>query len=254
MKKYLISIENIESPRLSNFFAQNTFQHKSEDFKVFGVIGKQLDVCDYFKLGVLGKVKALTPGELGCTLSHLAALKDFLASGDDYAVIFEDDAIERFYVDFEQIEQEISGMNLTNCFFLSLGGIQLRICDRVRGQYLDCSLLGQSILQIDPDFLENLSYAYAYVVDRAMAELLLQYHHSPRVYDHWKALADLGTSFTFYATYIFDHPIIEQEKHLSYLEEERRDNNIVCCDRPSYIRYWRKKLKKLFLKTYPIIK
>ncbi len=33
--------------------------------------------------------KALTPSELGCTLSHLEALKDFLNSSEQYAVVFE---------------------------------------------------------------------------------------------------------------------------------------------------------------------
>lgn len=252
MKKYLISIENAESPRLNRFFAQSTFQHESKNFKIFGVIGKQLSVCEYFNQAVVGKAKALTPGELGCGLSHLAALKDFVASDQDYAVIFEDDAIEKFTVDFIQLERDIKAMNLSNCFFLSLGGIQLKICDRVRGKYLDATLFEQPILQIDPDFLEYLSSAYAYVIDRAMAELLIQYHQPLRIYDHWQALIQQDKPFTFYATHLFDHPVIEQATHLSYLEQERQDNNIQYCDDAGYAHYWRKKLKKIFLKKYSI--
>lgn len=252
MKRYLISIENMESPRLCDFFAQRTFQAEKEHFKILGVVGKQLSASDYFNQGVVGKNKAMTPGELGCTLSHLAALKDFIASDDDYAIIFEDDAIERFEVDFIQLEQEVKALNLADCFFLSLGGIQLKVCNRVRGDILPVTLLGQQLLKIDPDFLENLSYAYAYVVDRAMAKLLLEYHQPPRVYDHWQDLTKQSTPFTFYSAYIFDHPIIDQATHLSYLEQER---NVMQAQSPvefSFLHYIRKKLKKYFLKKYSI--
>lgn len=252
MKKYLISIENAESPRLSQFFAQSTFQHEIKNFKIFGVVGKQLSASEYFNQAVVGKPKALTPGELGCSLSHLAALKDFIASNESYAIIFEDDVLERFTVDLALLNQEIQSLQLAPCFLLSLGGIQLKICDRVRGKYLDSMLMQQPVLQIDQDFLEYLSSAYAYVVDRAMAELLLQYHQSLRVYDHWHALVEQKIPFTFYATYLFDHPVVTQAKHLSYLEQERQDNNIELCTQSSYRYYWRKKLKRIFLKKYSL--
>lgn len=37
--------------------------------------------------------RELLPGEIGCSMSHLKALNEFLDSGTDYAVIFEDDAV-----------------------------------------------------------------------------------------------------------------------------------------------------------------
>ncbi len=40
-----------------------------------------------------GREIPLTPGELGCTLSHLQALQLFLDTDDQYALILEDDAI-----------------------------------------------------------------------------------------------------------------------------------------------------------------
>lgn len=250
MKRYLLSIDDVESSRLHSFFAQSTFQHERKKIKVFGIIGKNLTASEYFTQAVVGKSKAMTPGELGCTLSHLAALKDFLLSDDDYAIIFEDDAIERFTVDFVQLERELRAMQLPECFFFSLGGIQLKVCNRVRGHILSKTLLDQTVLQIDPDFLENLSYAYAYVVDRAMATLLLQYHQPPRVYDHWQALTEQKTVFTFYASYIFDHPNIDQASHLSYLEQERNFMQVETPAQSSFLQYVRKKLKKYFLKKY----
>lgn len=252
MKKYLLSIEDIESTRLHDFLAQSTFQHERKNLKIFGIVGRQLSVNEYFNQAVAGKMRAMTPGELGCTLSHLEALKDFIRSDDDYAIIFEDDAIERFTVDFAQLEHEIRLMNLPECFFLSLGGIQLKICNRVRGHLLSTNLLGQPILQIDPDFLENLSYAYAYVVDRSMAGLLLQYHQTPCIYDHWQGLIEQKMPFTFYATFIFDHPNLEQTENLSYLERERDIMKIKSPLKMSFLYYVRKKLKKYLLKKYSL--
>ncbi len=37
--------------------------------------------------------RELHPGEVGCALSHLKALREFVHSGSDYALIFEDDVI-----------------------------------------------------------------------------------------------------------------------------------------------------------------
>ncbi|MGE8551516.1 MAG: glycosyltransferase family 25 protein, partial [Acinetobacter calcoaceticus] len=170
MKKYLISIESANSERLKKLYSQATFYKYRDEFKQFGVIGKNLSVSEYFQQGVAGKKKPMTPGELGCAMSHIAALKDFLSSDEEYAIIFEDDVIERFEIDFQDLEKHISSLNLGPCFFLSLGGIQMKICNRVRGKFLPEELYNQKILKVDYDYLEKLAYAYAYVVDRKMAQ------------------------------------------------------------------------------------
>lgn len=76
MKKYLISIENEGSERLTKFFAQEVFNAERYEFKKIGIKGAELTVKEYFNRAVAGHDKALTPSELGCTLSHLEALKD----------------------------------------------------------------------------------------------------------------------------------------------------------------------------------
>lgn len=250
MKKYLISIEQPESKRLSTFFSQSSFCKEKHNFTTFGVIGSNLSVKEYFNLAVAGKETAMTPGELGCTLSHLEALKDFLKSDEEYAIIFEDDAIERFYVDFQKLLKEIQIINFHPCFFLSLGGIQSKICDRVRGRYLEITIMGQQVLKIDPDFLEYLSAAYAYIIDRKMASLLLHYHRQPKIYDHWQGLTYEIEPFSFYATYLFEHPVIEQAVHLSYLEPERRNIYVEDSSHGKSMRYWRRKIKKILLAPY----
>ena len=248
MKKYLISIEDLHSPRLKNLFEQATFLNKENEFKVFGTKGSELSVSEYFKQGVAGKVKAMTPGELGCTLSHLHALHDFLASNEAYAIIFEDDVIEKNRIDFDDLEQKINQLNLKENFFLSLGGIQMKICNKVRGQLLEKSLFDQKVLQVDLDFLDKLSYAYAYVVDRKMAQALIDYHTPARIYDHWKELST-QKNVHFYATCLFEHPILTQDNITthSHLEQERALSQHTSKSKTPVSQYLKKKLKKLTL-------
>lgn len=248
MKKYLISIEDLNSPRLKSLFEQSTFLNKESEFKVFGVKGRELSVTEYFKQGVAGKAKAMTPGELGCTLSHVNALKDFLLSKEKLAIIFEDDVIEKNKINFDKLEQEINQLHLKESFFLSLGGIQMKICNKVRGQLIEQVLFDQKVLKVDSDFLDKLSYAYAYVVDKKMAQALIDYHTPAKIYDHWTDLS-VQKNVHFYATCLFEHPILTQDNistH-SHLEHERALSQNTSESKNNVSQYFRKKLKKFTL-------
>ncbi len=252
MKKYLISIESSESVRLKNFFQQSTFSNYKSDFITFGVVGKELSVSEYFCNGVAGKQKAMTPSELGCCLSHLAALKDFLASQEDYAIIFEDDAIQRFDIDLNKLEQDVRLLNLTPSFFLSLGGIQMKICRKLKGTYQADTLYSQALLKVDPYYYENFAYAYAYIVDRSMAQVLLDFHKIPQIYDHWNEFS-FKEHVQIYVTYLFDHPKIENQVTMSYLESERENMKTKNSDESGLkASYLIKKIRGVFLKKYKV--
>ncbi len=223
MKKYLISIEKEPSRRLQQFFAQDTFKNFKSDFVVKGVKGVDVPTKDYFQLAVLGKKKALTPGELGCTLSHLAAYQDFLKSSEEYAIFFEDDAIQNQFYDLNELENNVKDLQLVSGFLLSLGGIQLPYSRKVKGRFLVNKLFDQPVLDIHPFFYKNLSSTYAYMVDRQMAQILVDYHQSPRGCDHWEELAYLKPIPHLYATYLFEHPPIEGEGSHSYIDAERQN-------------------------------
>lgn len=226
MKKYLITIEASESPRIYNFYQQTCFNTHQTSFCQFGVVGKDLSVDAYFKLAVAEQFIPLSPGELGCTMSHLAALRNFLQSDDDYAIIFEDDVIAPENLDLDELEQCIRSMELQNCFFLSLGGIEQLVNNRVYGQFETQKILGKTVLKIHSASLDRVSGAYAYCVDRAMAQTLINYHQVLHVYDHWGELYALNRSIQFYAVHIFDHPDISaQKEQLSHIEVERQQLN-----------------------------
>ncbi len=77
MKIYVISIEEENSPRLSKFLSQNFFEQGNLPITRVGIKGGDLSAKEYFERAVKGRETPLTPGELGCTLSHLKALQFF---------------------------------------------------------------------------------------------------------------------------------------------------------------------------------
>lgn len=222
MKKYLISIETDDSPRIQKFYSQSSFVKYSCDFIKFGVVGNKLPVTEYFQLAVAQHVIPLSPGELGCTLSHVKALKDFIQSESDYALIFEDDVIQIDHVDLNAIESEVRSLDLNPCFFISLGGIREKINDRIFGNFFEKKIFDKDVLKLHPFCIGYLSFAFAYLVDKEMARALVKYHQVPKVYDHWNELYTMNNNVSFYAVDLFEHPDIEENKSLlSHLENER---------------------------------
>ncbi len=239
--------------RLKNFFAQQIFATCKNDFMKFGVKGAELTVKEYFDLGVIGHNKALTPSELGCTLSHLEALKDFLKSDASLALVFEDDVIQNLDFSLVELEKEVRGLNLKPSFFLSLGGIQLKHSQKVKGHIYQQKLLDKNILEVHPFYYKKLVSAYAYIVDREMAALLLAYHNPPKIFDHWGDLEYVEKAHHFYATYLFDHPVIQNIEEDSYLEQERLEMLKIFKSRNTNKNLYSILLKKiisLFLKSY----
>lgn len=219
IKKYIVTIEQPDSERLQQFLGQDFIKNQQHQFKQIGFNAYQQDVRTYFKEAVAGRDRVLTPGEWGCTKSHILCLQDFLASDAQYALIFEDDAIQVTDVNLETLEQEVQQLALQSPFFLSLGGVQMKICRKVKGQMIKQTFLQRPVLNVHPYFYEKMHFTYAYIVDRAMAEVLLNYHQTVQVCDHWVGL--MHANVNFYMTYLFDHPDLDTQQNMSYIEQER---------------------------------
>lgn len=218
---YVVSIEERESQRLNSFFKQNFFKDIPErDIHIEGVKGGEITAKEYFNLAVNGRVKPLTPGELGCTLSHLEIYKKFLQTGDDFALIFEDDAIFPSTLTSYELLNQIKKIELEDCFLLSLGGVQMKVCRNVRGEFQKSKILSKTIIKINPHFYNRVCYTFAYVIDRKMAEVLLAYHRKLRRADDWSYLYDFNPKAKIYMTNLIDHPV-EQNIDNSYIESER---------------------------------
>lgn len=224
MQIYVISIEQKESARFQQFISQPFFAHLEVIPKCIGVKGTDLSAKAYFEQAVKGRETPLTPGELGCTLSHLQALNDFLSTQDSHALVFEDDAIIPDHVRLNLLIQEIIKLELPPKSLLSLGGIQMKESRKVRGKCLTTFLFDQKVLEVIPDYYHRVNYTMAYIVDREMAEILVRYHNPLRRADDWSYLYDYDNNVHLFMTYLIDHPIIskgENNKNLSLIESER---------------------------------
>lgn len=249
MKKYIVSIEQQDSPRLQSFLNQEFIKPFINEFKIVGFNAYQQSAKDYFQQAVAGRDRPLTLGEWGCTKSHLMCLQDFLASDEKYALVFEDDAIQNFNFDLQQLEQAVQGLALSYPFFLSFGGVQMKICRKVRGYLLSQKIFNRPILQVHPYFYERMHFTYAYIIDRVMAKVLLNYHQPIQICDHWQGL--MNENVHFYMTYIFDHPDLDENQNMSYIEQERNmkySEKIVSLSHMAKIKM---QINKLSLNSYP---
>ena len=252
MQVFIISIEDEESPRLNKFLAQPFFQNKKLPFNKIGIKGGEISAKVYFELGVKGRSKPLSPSMVGCTISHLAAVKEFLATDDQYALIMEDDAILPDDLTIEKLSAELTRLKLPKNTLFSIGGIRMKECRKVRGTILDQEFLSQKILKVSPDFYHRICYAVAYIVDREIAHTLIDYHRLLRAADDWRFLTDFNKTASILMTAIVDHPVIlagEQNNQLSSIEKERvNSSDVPVSNFGTSLRY---NIAKFFYKKYP---
>lgn len=251
MQIYVVTIEDEKSPRLSKFLNQNFFEQGNLPITKVGIKGGELSAKEYFEMAVKGRSQPLTPSELGCTLSHLKALEFFLESEDEYALIFEDDAILPDDLTIDKLKEELEKVSLPSNLLFSLGGIQMKECLKTRGEFKDYNFLNKKVLEVVPDFFHRACYAFAYVVDRKMAETLLKYHHKIRKADDWSYLFDFDSTVHILMSFIVDHPVIEtgeKDVMLSRLESERVKSNDL--EKSKYGNGLRKNLAKILKQNY----
>ncbi|MFX8626277.1 glycosyltransferase family 25 protein [Acinetobacter baumannii] len=249
MKIYVVTIEDEKSLRLSKFLGQNFFEQGALPITKIGIKGGELSAKEYFEKAVKGRSKPLTPAELGCTLSHLSALENFLETNEELALIFEDDAILSSELNFKDLEKELKNFNLPKNILFSLGGIQMKESLKVRGVLKNNKLFNKDVLEVHPHFYNRVNYAVAYVVDREMAKNLIAYHYLIRKADDWSYLFDFNGSSHIFMTYLVDHPVInlgEKDTQISAIEGERaKSSDLPYCISLNY------NFAKLKYKKYP---
>ncbi|EXE37093.1 glycosyltransferase family 25 protein [Acinetobacter baumannii] len=251
MQIYIVSIEDESSPRLVKFLSQNFFKSSDVNYKKIGIKGIDLPTKQYFEQAVKGRIKPLTPGELGCTLSHLKALELFLATKDEYALILEDDAILPENLSYQNLKSELKKLELPSNVLFSLGGIQMKECQKVRGKIKEYTIFNKAILEVVPDFYHRVNYTVSYIVDRVMAQTLVNYHQPIRKADDWSYLFDFSPTSHIFMSFIVDHPVIESGEanlQLSSIESERASQCEIM--KSKYGTGIRKNISKLINKKY----
>lgn len=218
--KALIALEDHAVERFLEFNA--TVQ---EPLLCFGVDGKALSAWSYFVRGVSGRRWPLTPGEVGCSLAHLAALKAFLASPDPFLTVYEFDAFVRDeFAELAPLFSPYEGQPVV----LHLGG-QEGLMKRSR-------LFGKVVAHSPPVNVWRLArhstrWLYrtcGYVVNREAAEIIARsYQRRLQRADDWGQLLS-GHRCVFLFAPMVSHPL---ELNRSRLENERRQLH-----RPGFLR------------------
>lgn len=246
VNQYLISIQQQGMPRYDAFFEQDCFDE--DDFKVFGVVGAKLPTSTYFELGVKNKKRPLAPSELGCTLSHLKALEDFIASDAQYAYIFEDDVKHKKMINFDA---DLSFLG--EGFIASLGGVGLQVCQKVKGEVVG-HLFDQPMMKINPYFYEHICYAMGYIVDQKSAKAIVQYHQNPQIFDHWKDFLNENTELNYYMSDLLDHPDVSDLCNVNSGLESERKSLFYISDKPKVLPFlfwfWRYRIFKVKKRYY----
>jgi len=110
-------------------------------------------------------------GEVACVLSHISAYREFLQSGDNYALIMEDDCIinEDLPSLMDDIENYIKPDHITllTYYWCREGVLRLKVHDR-KGGYSFSS----------PHELWGVARAGAYIVSRKIAQNILDFHRT----------------------------------------------------------------------------
>lgn len=185
------------------------------------VDGRILSAKEYFDKtqGFFKKYKhTMLPAELGCTLSHIKALEQFLASGKEFGVILEDDVIgtdEDIYL----IEHILNILPKKNDFLFFLG---MHKTPYMRYQ------VGFKTKQ-NNNRVHRFSYRYlygtfAYSITRGMAEEILYMHEKCMIRaDDWGELLSKKTQASVYFKNILRHPELMIDSHI---ELERKSKKI----------------------------
>lgn len=162
IKCYLINLDKA-SERLE--YVMRSFGEISFTIeRVSGVLGTglELPIAEYSKLGyAAAHGKRTNTSEIGCYLSHIKALKQFMGTDNDYAIILEDDVELRG--DLELIIKQLTGCSL-DWDIVRLAGRRKTQSLPVRQLFLDT--------QLHVDFSRQTG-AGAYLVNRKAARRMI---------------------------------------------------------------------------------
>ncbi|MEG0431500.1 MAG: glycosyltransferase family 25 protein [Anaerovoracaceae bacterium] len=218
MKIYLISLEKDTERRaeLAQCFPQN--YPKMQWVKAIN--GKELSAKEYFSYAQQffnSHQKMITPSEVGCTLSHIRALEEFLETEEECCLILEDDVIGGDE-SIEKIDKFISENNLDGVVLLrdqNKFGFEKYIIGKEHKCYYKL-----------PFFSTRFVYGTcAYIVNRKSAQLILNYHQQNfDIADIWSNIVK-ETFLKFYYFPVLIHPEdcthshIENERAVFYMDE-----------------------------------
>lgn len=172
--------------------------------------------------GILTRHYDATPGEVGCSLSHLNIYEVIQKGSSDWACILEDDAIlddrfAQFYVDFQNKQCELD----TNNLYL-LGGQNGLEHPLVFKSFVRKTTIGQQVFVKTIHSQEYIYRTCCYLMSQSMAAKLVELSESFFfIADDWAFLARQQIIQQIYLADFVDHPLDLSD---SSIEKERQLN------------------------------
>jgi glycosyl transferase family 25 len=211
-KRYLLTLKNSDYRSVQS--RVSTLSSILGHMEVFyGIEGKALSAAAYYKIMARAYAKhrqIITPSEVGCALSHLRMLEEFLKSQEQIALIFEDDVL----IGERSIEMLQKSLEFVRPSDILVACSQRGIEDPVRGLRLAEEIECYEVQKEDWGVVKG---TFAYAVGREAAEYVLSVQNDglwPA--DKFRILCpDKGRLLLCGA---FDHPATRR----SNLEDERR--------------------------------
>lgn len=186
--------------------------------------------------------RTLSKGEIGCYLSHIKAIKKFILSNDDFAIITEDDII--FNNSFISFYKQMSELRVHNIFF----DIILLGYRNGYGSFWGRSKISEYELL---RFSDNGYGAHAYLISRNGALKIITEASEPIwPFDYVTG----GKALELLKVYGLVNKIVELDEftsNLSSLEEERNILGIISTTNNNKHSFY-KNIKKTFKQIIPI--
>ncbi|GAA3569146.1 glycosyltransferase family 25 protein [Marinobacter xestospongiae] len=210
---YLVSLDKDHQRRQQ--LAAMLPSHHQQFRRISAVDGRELPAREFFRLA-FGAMKQghrlMLPGEVGCSLSHIQALEQFLDSGARAALIVEDDIIGTD-----------EDLNATLALLPELPENGVLICGGQEGMPARKFLFGKATETPGLFRLARYSHAYVfrtccYAVTRSSARRILDAHAEHlKLADAWGSFFR-HTNIDIYFANLLAHP---EDLDNSHLEQER---------------------------------
>lgn len=219
----VISLEARAHPRVATLIG--TLSAAGFDVELVpGVHGRSLDAGTYFDLIQAFRLRrghAMTPSELGCSLSHTKALRRFLDGCADRVVVLEDDVL----LDSTSLERlhALCTASRYDDGLLVLGGQEglEHLTESVHGRLIDEE---NEVWEVFVDDLKHVHRTVGYQLSRSTAESILALScECPFVVDDYEFISKQGNVARFYLSNCVGHP---RDVSLSYIETERTLNRL----------------------------
>lgn len=197
---------------------------------VDAIYGKDLpdSTLNSFRKKSTGKIInrgfSATPGEIGCTLSHLKAYQEIIDRGLEWACILEDDAIldERFKTFIEEFDD--SCLDLNNLYLL--GGQNGLANNQVVKSFKNIKNIGGEKFSKTIRSEDFIYRTCCYLISSSLAKSLINLSNNHYILaDDWKYLVREHIINEIYLADFVDHPIdlsgsnLQKERELASLNK-----------------------------------